>query len=225
MPKRKNSGLKLLGFILVIAGVCIPAGALWWQNQADLQTSEKQSAEAEAVQLNEDPTVGSTAAENSAETGGDTVKSTPRPRAIAKLLIPRFGADWQRVVYEGTSISKVLTPYGVGHYKGSAGPGEVGNFALAAHRAGSGGPFRNIDKFVAGDLVVVETATQRFTYRFLESKVVTPEETGVIQPLPEGLTKFSSSNAYLTLTSCTPVHINTHRIAAWFELVDAVTLN
>ena len=226
MPKRKNLRLKLLGFALVLAGLSVPAVALWIQNQADVRVASEQAAEAEAVQLSDDPTVGAAASgQDSAQNADESALPVTRPSAIAKLRIPRFGADWQRVVYEGTSISKVLTPYGVGHYLGSASPGEVGNFALAAHRAGSGGPFRNIDKFVEGDLVFVETATHRFTYRYLESKVVAPEETGVIQPLPEGLTKFATSNAYLTLTSCTPVHINTHRIAAWFELIDAATLN
>jgi sortase A len=222
VPSRKKLRLSLIGGVLVLAGLATPVAATWLQNQSDIQTAQRQSSEVELVQLSEDPTVG---LHPETEVGEVNTDQTAKPRAIAKLRIPRFGSDWQRVVYEGTSISKVLTPLGVGHYVGSALPGQVGNFALAAHRAGSGGPFRKIDRFVAGDLVFVETATQRFTYRFLESKVVEPDDTGVIEPLPQGLSEFAASNAYLTLTSCTPVHINTHRIAAWFELVDSTTLN
>lgn len=189
MPSRKKLRLSLIGGVLVLAGLCTPVAAIWLQNQSDIQAAQRQDSEAQQVQLSEDPTVGPMSETEADETG---TAHAEEPRAIAKLRIPRFGSDWQRVVYEGTSISKVLTPLGVGHYIGSAGPGEVGNFALAAHRAGSGGPFRKIDRFVAGDLVFVETATQRFTYRFLESKVVEPDDTGVIKPLPQGLSKFAA---------------------------------
>jgi sortase A len=101
-------------------------------------------------------------------------------------------------------------------------PGEVGNFAIAGHRAGNGGPLREIDKFVSGDLVYVETASTWFTYRFLESKVVEPDAIGVIDAMPQGLTQqggTSSNGKFLTLTSCTPIYVNTQRIIAWFELV------
>lgn len=141
-------------------------------------------------------------------------------QVFAKIRIPRFGNDYVRNIAEGTSVTKVLNTVGIGHYLGSQMPGEVGNFALAGHRAGNGGPMRLIDKFQAGDEVEVETASAKFTYRFIESKIVKPEDTGVISGVPVGLTGAKRSGKYLTLTTCTPIYVNTERYVAWFELVE-----
>ena len=138
---------------------------------------------------------------------------------IAKLFVPRFGKSWARVVYEGTSVSKVLTPLGIGHFSKSGLPGQPGNFALAAHRFASGGAFLNIDKLKKGDRAIVETSKKRFTYRLIASKVVEPTDTWVINSKPEGLTVPVTSKSLMTFITCTPVHVNTHRYVAWFELV------
>jgi sortase A len=138
---------------------------------------------------------------------------------FAKLYVPRFGEDYVRNIAQGTSVAKVLNTVGVGHYTNTQMPGEIGNFALAGHRAGNGGPMRLIDKLVAGDLAYVETAETRFTYRFIESKIVKPEEIQVIDPVPAGLKGASAGGKYLTLTTCTPIYINSERYVAWFELV------
>lgn len=138
---------------------------------------------------------------------------------FAKFYAPRFGKDYVRQIAEGTSLNKVLNTVGIGHYVGTAMPGEIGNFAIAGHRNGNGGPMRDIDKFVSGDLVYVETATTKYTYMYLESKIVSPEEVGVIAPEPFGLTKKSGPGKYLTLTTCTPIYVNTERFIAWFEQI------
>lgn len=204
----------VVGLALIGAGLIIPLVYLQSQAFDDADEAAKQQAAAQSVQLEDPNFIGAGGASES-----DSGDAIPEPTAIAKLSVPRFGSDWTRVVYEGTSVNKVLTPYGVGHYTKTGLPGQVGNFALAAHRAGSGGPFRHIDKLVEGDLAIVQTASTRFTYRFLQSKVVEPSAIGVIAPDPMGLTAQRSSDALLTLTSCTPIHVNTQRFVAWFELV------
>lgn len=139
---------------------------------------------------------------------------------FAKLYVPRFGKDYVRNIAEGTSVTQVLNTVGLGHYPSTQMPGEVGNFAIAGHRAGNGGPMRNIDKLVSGDLAIVETLDKKYTYRFLESKVVSPDTLGVIDPMPEGLNGAVATASYLTMTTCTPIYINTERYVAWFVLVD-----
>ncbi len=139
---------------------------------------------------------------------------------FAKIRIPRFGDDYVRNIAEGTSVTKVLNTVGIGHYVGTAMPGEVGNFALAGHRSGNGGPMRNIDKFQAGDQVIVETTTDTYNYRYLESAIVKPDALGVIAEVPEGLSSAMVNGKYLTLTTCTPIYVNTERYIAWFELID-----
>jgi LPXTG-site transpeptidase (sortase) family protein len=137
---------------------------------------------------------------------------------IAKIRIPRFGKTYYRGIYEGTSGPKVLNTLGLGHYEETQLPGEEGNFAVAGHRFGYGGPLLNIDKFKAGDFVIVETKTATYKYKWLQTKVVLPTKVGVINPIPEGLIDPEKNGHYLTLQSCTPIHINTHRIVAWFSL-------
>ena len=140
-------------------------------------------------------------------------------KLIAKIRIPRFGASYVKNVYEGTSVTNVLNKLGIGHYEETELPGEPGNFAIAGHRTGNGGPFRNIDKFRAGDIVTVETSKGTFSYKYLATKVVKPSAVGVIAQKPLGLVDPEKNGHYLTLTSCTPIGVNTDRIVAWFSLV------
>lgn len=147
------------------------------------------------------------------------VASLKQGTYFATIRAPRLGANWSKKIFEGTSVAKVLTPLGLGHYETTEMPGEPGNFAIAGHRFGSGGPFLNIDKFQAGDLVYVTTKTGTFTYRYLQTKVVKPSAVGVLAPRPQGLTATATSDAFLTLQTCTPVHVNTDRLIVWFELV------
>ena len=53
---------------------------------------------------------------------------------------------------------------GPGHFPGTALPGEVGNFAVAGHRATHGEPFAHLDKLEEGDPVVVETVDGWLVY-------------------------------------------------------------
>ncbi|MFP5282231.1 MAG: sortase domain-bontaining protein [Actinomycetes bacterium] len=52
----------------------------------------------------------------------------------------------------------------MGHYPSTAGPGQVGNFALAGHRITHGQPFARLLELDRGDKVVVETRDAVYTY-------------------------------------------------------------
>lgn len=86
-------------------------------------------------------------------------------KGFAKIFIPAFGPDWAFAVLEGTSDATLES--GPGHYKGSALPGEPGNFSIAGHRVGKGSPFNDLDKLNSCDAIVVETAQSWFIYRVL----------------------------------------------------------
>ena len=197
---------RLLGYGLLAAGLLIAGVSAFNLTLGEQLAGQQQQQAAEVEPL---VITGENAAESALKVGD----------VFAKLYVPRFGEGYVRNIAEGTSLSKVLNTVGIGHYVGTQMPGEVGNFAIAGHRAGNGGPMRLIDKFQDGDLIYVETATTRFTYRFLESKIVSPQEIGVIAPEPAGLTKKSGPGKYLTLTTCTPIYVNTDRFIAWFEQI------
>jgi sortase A len=84
---------------------------------------------------------------------------------FAKLYVPVFGSDFVFTVLEGTT-DQVLE-VGPGHYKGTAFPGEPGNFAVAGHRVGKGAPFNDLHLLRSCDALVVETAQHWLIYRVL----------------------------------------------------------
>lgn len=122
--------------------------------------------------------------------------------AFAILHIPRFGPDWApRPIVAGTT-AEVLEG-GVGHYTDVAGPGQVGNFALAGHRVTYGRPFFQIDQLAEGDAIVVETADGWYTYRMTSSQIVSPRDVEVIAPVPNEPGAVPTQ-AQITLTACHP---------------------
>ena len=150
----------------------------------------------------------------------DQTKNLKQGKVFAKLYVPRFGKDYERVIGQGTFQKITLNVVGVGHYLSSEWPGQTGNFAVAAHRTSHGAPFSNIDKLTAGDKVWVETNDNWFTYEYRQTKIVDPSDVGVIQNVPVGLSNANKSGYYMTMTSCHPKWSNRQRIVVWLELVN-----
>lgn len=201
---------RVVGGVLVSVGVLVFLGSLLAPSIGDSLAAREQAVFADSVQLKS----------SKLDQKASAKATLPVATVFAKLYVPRFGKDYVHAIAEGTSLNKVLNRVGIGHYQSTQMPGEVGNFAIAGHRAGNGGPFRLIDKFKTGDLAFVQTSTTWFTYRYLQTVIVKPSAIGVIYPKPRGLTATSEADSFLTLTSCTPIHVNTDRIVAWFELIE-----
>jgi sortase A len=125
----------------------------------------------------------------------------PQGAAFAVIRVPRFGDDYARPVLSGTS--RDILEDGVGHYDGSVGPGEVGNFALAGHRTTYGAPFSRIAELRAGDPIVIQTVDGYYTYRVTTSQIVLPSQTEVVAPVP-GQPGVAPTEEIITLTSCHP---------------------
>jgi sortase A len=154
--------------------------------------------------------------------------STPSPdtepdfgEAFAFVHIPRFGADWERAVVEGTDPNELED--GPGHYVGSAMPGEVGNFAMAGHRVGRGSPFIALDVLQPGDPVVVETADAWHVYRVTTTTVVDPSESSVVAPTPGGPMNGEATGAVLTMTTCHPKFSTKQRLVVHGELESSLS--
>lgn len=128
--------------------------------------------------------------------------------AFATIRVPRFGADWRRVVVEGTGLEELSR--GVGHYTGSALPGQVGNFAVAGHRLTHGSAFTEIDRLRDGDVVGVRTAGTWFVYRVTGHEIVEPGQVDVIAAVP-GEPGVAPTRALMTLTSCHPLYGSSQR--------------
>jgi sortase A len=136
--------------------------------------------------------------------------------AFAILHIPRLG-DKSIPVLQGTTLD--LLGRGVGHYKDSALPGRIGNFAVAGHRKTHGEPFRYLDEMRAGDLIVVETADTWYTYREdRDPFIVDPTDLGVVAPVPDR-PGAAPSRKLITLTTCNPWWASTQRMIVTGDLI------
>lgn len=121
---------------------------------------------------------------------------------FATLHVPRFGADYARIIREGVDEDTVLDPGRIGHYPGTAMPGGVGNFSIAGHRNISGAPLRDIDQLVPGDPIYVHSDAGWFTYRHESSQTLPPTAVDAIAPVPYQPGE-QPELAFLTLQSCT----------------------
>lgn len=152
---------------------------------------------------------------------GDASVSTRWGRASAIVRIPRFGSSYAVPVLEGTSASVLAT--GLGHFTGTAGPGQVGNYVLAGHRVTHGEPLRHLPDLRVGDKVIVETRTDTYTYRLTSAgdALVVPFTAGwVTDPLPrnpsDGVQPAQRPGQRLiTLTTCSELFHTDNRMVAF----------
>lgn len=128
----------------------------------------------------------------------------PYLTTFASMRVPKWDGEPTRTITQGTDRPNVLNPLGIGHYEGTAMPGGVGNFSLAAHRTTFGKPFNRIAELEPGDPIVVWTDEAWYVYRVTDSLIVTPDQTEVIAPVP-GQPGVAPTERYITLTTCHPM--------------------
>ena len=119
------------------------------------------------------------------------------------ITIPRIGVELP--VYHGTSDG--VLQVAAGHLEGSSLPvGGAGTHAvISAHRGlPSAKLFTNLDELEAGDTFTITVLDRVLTYEVDQISIVLPTETDLLQPV-EG-------KDYVTLMTCTPYGINTHRL-------------
>lgn len=122
---------------------------------------------------------------------------------IGYISIPAI--DIELPVYHGTS-EKVLN-VAVGHLQGSSLPvgGENTHAVLSGHRGlPSARLFTDLDKIVEGDIFTLNVLDEMFTYEVEKIFIVKPSEMDKLAIIPEA--------DYVTLLTCTPYGINTHRL-------------
>jgi LPXTG-site transpeptidase (sortase) family protein len=134
------------------------------------------------------------------------------PQPIARMTIPRLGSNWSRIVVQGTSLYALA--YGPGHYTRTPLPGHPGTVGVACHRTGWGSPCINLDHMRPGDMIYLDTADGRYTYRVTAIRQVEAKDSWVLNgdPNSKALYKFA-------LTTCTPKYTSLHRLVIWADQV------
>ena len=138
-------------------------------------------------------------------------------RDVAKSFRAADGAA--RPVLQGTDHDTLTK--GMGHYVGTAFPGQIGNFALAGHRTTYGRPLHNIDLLQKGDIIVVETKASYVVYAVDRHVIVTPDHVDVIAPVPQQ-PGAKPVEAWMTMTACHPKFSATQRYVVFAKLVKTI---
>lgn len=124
-----------------------------------------------------------------------------RQRAIATIEIASIGVKLP--VLEGATEANMARA--AAHMTETAPLGEVGNAAIAAHRARTKGRlFNRLDEVKEGDEIVIRTAGQTYVYTVTRQRIVKPDDVSVLG--------HNGSDKLLTLITCDPVINATHRL-------------
>lgn len=132
---------------------------------------------------------------------------TASPEQAIRIRIPAISVDAPIVMGDGEEQLKK----GVGQYIHSPNPGQNGNLVLSAHNDVFGEIFRDLDKLEPGDEVIIYTNQRAYTYVVEEQQVVGPLQVEVMAP---------TTDPVVTLISCYPYMVNTHRIVISAKLLE-----
>ncbi len=208
----------MLGELLLTLGVVALGYAGWQFTLADTVMGEQQQQAAQAFAAELGPTIVAPA-QTEVRTDPPPAESAAADRAsFAVMYIPRLG-EFERTVGEGTSRAVLDSlEQGLAHYSDSALPGELGNFAVAGHRNGQGGPFTHLDEMRIGDRIYVQTSEAWYIYEFRNHEYVAPTGVGVVAPVPQQ-PQTPADDRYLTLTTCNPEWSPEGRLIAYATMV------
>ena len=205
-PKKSVARRTMTGFgVLLILGGVAMLGYIGWQYfGTNIVSKQKQAVIKEAL----------------VEDWGKGLDSD----AIGLLRVERFGDDYEVPIVKGFGDDDLAR--GVGWDTKSAEPGEIGNFAIAGHRVTHGEPFSKFPKLKKGDLVVVETRTDTFTYKLRNSGTSIQVDFTVGWPLQRvpapGAAGERPTKAVLTMLTCSELFHTRNRNVVIGDLVKTV---
>lgn len=122
---------------------------------------------------------------------------------MGMILIPKINVSLP--VYHGTSEDVLQS--GAGHLEGSSLPvgGENTHACISAHRGlPSKRLFTRMDEMGEGDLFFLEILGEKMAYRIIDVRTVNPDDVESLEIRP--------GEDLVTLITCTPYGINSHRL-------------
>jgi sortase A len=145
--------------------------------------------------------------DNGTDDKGKNSDSKKDMELLGVLEIPKLNLK----VAIGEGVDRRTLRYTVGHFPFTVPPGAEGNCCIIGHRSYLFGMFFNrLNELNAGDKINVRYKGKDYTYEVTEQQVVKPSDIWVLNPTAE---------AQLTLVTCTPVRIATHRLIIRAKLI------
>lgn len=133
---------------------------------------------------------------------------------MGSIEIPKIAVDLP--IYHGTS-DEVLSK-GVGHIQGTSLPigGTSTHSVLSGHRGLPGSKlFTRLDEIEEGDLFFISVLNETLAYKVCSIQIVEPDDTSVFN--------IEADVDKVSLVTCTPYGLNTHRLIVTGERVDYET--
>ena len=130
---------------------------------------------------------------------------------IGYIEIPKININVP--IYHGSTDD--ILAMGIGHLETTGFPiGGLGNHSvLSGHRGlPTAKMFTDLDKMEVGDDFFIHVLDQTLEYKVDQIKVIDPSDTSDLMPVPD--------KDYVTLLTCTPLGINSHRLIVRGERVE-----
>ena len=218
----RNKAMLLLIIVLISAG----AGCILYPDMVYFLASQKQGQVIQDYQMTTEemnqqrmdeeyqkaisyderrinPIIGDPFSEDVQEESVDYTEILNVNGTMGVLEIPKIKVNLP--IYHGTSES-VLSK-GAGHLKNTSLPvgGTETHAVLTGHRGYAGAKlFTDLDQLVMGDRFYLHVLDKTLTYEVDQILVVTPEQTEALKPV--------DGQDFVTLLTCTPYQINSHRL-------------
>lgn len=171
---------RIIGLILIIVGLSIIVSIVYKKIETNNKQKELQNILEQVI--NDDPK------ELSKEEEENLINGY---KPIALMEIPSINLS--QGIVEG--IADDVLQYYLGHFEGSAMPGEKGNFSVAGHRVSDYSEvFVNLYKTEIGDKILVKANKKEYVYEITENFIVAPDRVEVLD---------NTDDATITLVTCT----------------------
>ncbi|MDY3617826.1 sortase [Agathobaculum sp.] len=205
--KKLERGLLITGLALAVIGLVYeganyPWGVLFGQQSVpddpapvSAEWVETSNAEESVVYL-------------PGEEGYDEAEPAEAPLQAGVIKIPRL--ELADNIVEG--VDQPSLKLGVGHMPGTALPGQSGNCVLAGHRPRA--LLRHLDMIGENDQILLSDQDNVYTYEVFRTLTVEPTEVWVTEPV-------DGRESVMTLFTCTPYMVSTHRLVVQAELVSS----
>ena len=230
MKKKRNVISTAILVVLLLVGLSVmlyPTVSDWWnsrvqtraiatynQSVEQMDTGDKERLLMEAHSYNATLSHLTAPFTNWEDAGNyDKILDISGTGIMGYISIPKIQVELP--IYHGTSV-EVLN-VAVGHLQGSSFPvgGENTHAVISAHRGlPSAKLFSDLDQLVEGDTFTVTILDEVLTYEVEKIFIVKPDELDKLAIIPGG--------DYVTLMTCTPYGVNSHRLLVRAHRVDTV---
>lgn len=230
MRKKRISLSTIILFVILLVGLSVmlyPTVSDWWNSRVQSQAIATYDSAVEQLDDNHYEEILNKAYEyNAALAAADFPLANPDvvPGYEDMLNVSGLGImgyitipviNVQLPIYHGTS-EEVLN-VAAGHLQGSSLPvgGDATHAVISAHRGlPSARLFSDLDRINVGDTFTITILDEILTYEVEEINIVLPTEVSKLA--------ITSGNDYVTLMTCTPYGINSHRLLVRAHRIETV---